>query len=83
MNYAYISRTVARLRVELNQIGLENRSYFTKKRHGEGEILDHQLLTDRVQEIKIELEKLMTSCGGFCPHNTVPTICPLTGPSVE
>jgi len=60
MDHAYISRTVARLRAELDQIGLENRFYFTKKHHREGEIRDHQLLRDRVREIKIELERLMT-----------------------
>jgi len=59
VDYAHISRTVARLRAELNQIGLENRFYFTKKNHREGEILDHQRRADRVQEIKVELESLM------------------------
>jgi hypothetical protein len=59
VDYAYISSTVARLRAELNQIGLENRLYFTKKHHSEGEILDHQRRADRVQEIKVELESLM------------------------
>jgi len=59
VDYAYISRTVARLRAELNQIGLENRFYFTKKNHREGEILDHQRRADRVREIKIELESVM------------------------
>jgi len=58
VDYAYISRTVARLRAELNQIGLENRFYFTKKNHREGEILDHQRRADRVREIKIELESV-------------------------
>jgi len=56
----YISRTVARLRAELNQIGLENRFYFKKKNHTESEMLDHQRRMDRVQEIKVELESLMT-----------------------
>ena len=60
MDYAHISRTVARLRAELNQIGIENRFYFTKKNHSEGEIWDHQRRAERVQEIKIELESLMT-----------------------
>ena len=60
MDYAYISRTVARLRAELNQIGIENRFYFTKRHHSESEILDQQRRADRVQEIKIELENLMT-----------------------
>jgi hypothetical protein len=59
VDYAYISRTVARLRAELNQIGLENRFYFTKKNHREGEILDHQRRADRAREIKIELESVM------------------------
>ena len=59
VDYAYISRTVARLRAELNQIGLENRFYFTKKHHREGERLDHQRRADRVREIKIELESVM------------------------
>jgi hypothetical protein len=59
VDYAHISRTVARLRAELNQIGLENRFYFTKKNHREGEILDHQRRADRVREIKVELESLM------------------------
>ena len=60
MDYAYISLTVARLRVELNQIGLANRSYFTKTHHSKGEDLDHERRADRVHEIKIELESLMT-----------------------
>ena len=60
MDYSYISRTVARVRAELNQIGIENRFYFTKRHHSEGEILDQQRRADRVQEIKIELENLMT-----------------------
>jgi hypothetical protein len=60
VDYDNISRTVARLRAELNQIGLENRSYFRKKRHREGEALNQQRRADRVQEIKIELENLMT-----------------------
>jgi hypothetical protein len=60
VDYSYISRTVARLRAELNQIGLENRFYFMKKNHKEGEVLDHQRRADRVREIKVELERLMT-----------------------
>jgi hypothetical protein len=40
--------------------GIENRFYFTKKHHSEGEILDHQRRAERVQEIKIKLESLMT-----------------------
>ena len=60
MDYAHISRTIARLRAELDQIGLENRFYFTTKNHREGEILDHQRRADRVRETKIELESLMT-----------------------
>jgi hypothetical protein len=59
VDYAHISRTIARLRAELNQIGLENRSYFGKKNHTESEMLDHQRRVDRVQEIKVELESLM------------------------
>lgn len=60
MDYAYISRTVARLRAELDQIGLENRFYCTKKHHRESEILDHQRRVDKVREILVELERLMT-----------------------
>jgi len=60
VDYVHISRTVARLRAELNQIGLENRFYFMKKNHKEGEVLDHQRRADRVREIKVELERLMT-----------------------
>ena len=59
VDYANISRTVARLRAELNQIGLENRSYFRNKCHSEEERLDHQRRADRTQEVKIELENLM------------------------
>ena len=43
-----------------DQIGLENRFYFMKKNHKEGEVLDHQRRADRVREIKVELERLMT-----------------------
>ena len=60
MDSGYISCTVAHLRAKLNQIGIENRFYFTKKHHSEGEILDHQRRAERVQEIKIKLESLMT-----------------------
>lgn len=58
MEYANISRTVTRLRDELNQIGLRNRFYFKKKKHTAGEILDHQRRVDRVQEIRIPLRSL-------------------------
>jgi hypothetical protein len=60
VDYNNISRTVARLRAELNQIGLENRSYFRKKSHRESEILEQQRRADGAQEMKIELERLMT-----------------------
>ena len=60
MDYAYISQTVARLRAELKQIALENRFYLARKSHYEAEILDHERRAERVREIKIELERLMT-----------------------
>jgi hypothetical protein len=60
VDYANISSTVARLRAELNQIGLKNHFYFKQKKHTVDEIHDHQRRTGRVQEIKIELERLMT-----------------------
>jgi hypothetical protein len=60
LDYDNISRTVARLRAELNQIELENRSYFRKKNHKERETLNQRQRADRVQEIKAELERLMT-----------------------
>jgi hypothetical protein len=60
MDYNFISGTVSRLRAELDQIGANNRSYFTKKSHREGEILEHQHRKDRVVEIKLELERLIT-----------------------
>jgi hypothetical protein len=60
VDHAYISRAVARLRAELDQIGTENRLYFMKKKHKKGEVLDRQLRVDRVREIVIELERLMT-----------------------
>lgn len=59
MDYEYISRIVARLRAELNQIGRENRSHFRKKSHSEEESVDHQRRADRAQEVRIELENLM------------------------
>jgi hypothetical protein len=50
VHYAHVSSTVARLRAELNQIGLENRFYFRNKSHTDSEMLDRQRPGDRVQE---------------------------------
>jgi len=60
MDYKSISGTVSRLRAELDLIGTENRSYFARKNHREDEIAKHQQRKDRVIEIKMELESLMT-----------------------
>ena len=60
MDYNFISGTVSRLRTELGHIGGKNRLYFAKKHHREDEVLKHQGRKDRVMEIKIELEGLMT-----------------------
>jgi hypothetical protein len=60
MDYKFISGMVSRLRAELDQIGTENRLYFAKKNHREDEIVKHQGRKDRVIEIKVELEGLMT-----------------------
>ena len=54
-----MSRTVDRLRAELNLIGLKNHSYFRKKSHRRGENQEQQRRADRLKEIKIELEHLM------------------------
>jgi hypothetical protein len=54
-----ISRTVDRLRVELNLIGLKNHSYFRKKSHRRGENQEQQRRVDRLKEIKVELERLI------------------------
>jgi hypothetical protein len=54
-----ISRTVDRLRAELNLIGLKNHSYFRKKSHRRGENQEQQRRADRLKEIKIELERLI------------------------
>jgi hypothetical protein len=54
-----ISRTVDRLRAELNLIGLKNHSYFRKKSHRRGENQEQQRRTDRLKEIKVELERLI------------------------
>jgi hypothetical protein len=59
VDYADIARTIARLRAELNQIGVENRLYFVQKKHSELEVQDHQGREDRVREIKSELQRLM------------------------
>ena len=56
MDSGYISCTVAHLRAKLNQIGIENRFYFTKKHHREGEILDHQRRAERGQPFADVLE---------------------------
>jgi len=63
VDYADISRTVGRLRAELNLLGYENRNYFRKKSHNAREILNHQQRMDRVREIKVELERLMSRKG--------------------
>jgi hypothetical protein len=60
VDYDSISGTLSRLRAELDHIGVENRSYFGRKRHRDDEIRKHQERKDRVVEIKRELEKLMT-----------------------
>src|ERR1700730_8009243 len=54
-----ISRTVDRLRAELNLIGLKNHSYFRKKIHRRGENQKQQWRADRLKEIKVELERLI------------------------
>ena len=59
MDYEFISGTVSRLRAELDEIGAENRLYFSSKSHKEEEILKHQKRKERVVEIKLELEGLM------------------------
>ena len=59
MEYRFISGTIARLRAELEEIGAENRLYFARKSHREGELLSHLERKDRVMEIKAELESLM------------------------
>lgn len=53
-----VSVTVSRLRAELDQIGTDNRLYFTRKSHTKDEILKHQERRDRVVEIKLELESI-------------------------
>jgi len=60
VDYVFISGTVSRLRFELDEIGNENRLYFTKKSHRQDEIQRHQERIGRVMEIKLELERLMT-----------------------
>jgi hypothetical protein len=60
VDYNFIVGTVSRLRAELDHIGIENRLYFARKGHREDEIRKHQDRKDRVMEIKLELERLMT-----------------------
>jgi hypothetical protein len=60
VEYNFISGTLSRLRAELDQIGNENRWYFAKKTHTVDEIQKHQKRKERVVEIKLELERLMT-----------------------
>ena len=60
VDYKFISGTVSRLRAELDHIGTANRLYFARKNHRGDEILKHQERKDRVMEIKLELEGLMT-----------------------
>jgi hypothetical protein len=60
VDYKFISDTVSRLRAELDHIGTENRLYFARKKHSEPETLKHRERKDRVIEIKLELESLMT-----------------------
>ena len=59
MEYKFISGTVSRLRAELDQIGIENRVYLSKRNHRQDEVLKHQERNDRVVEIKVELAGLM------------------------
>ena len=59
MDYRLLSRKVARMRAELQQIGNENRLYFSTQTHHEAEIERHQARQERVLEIKAELETLM------------------------
>jgi hypothetical protein len=54
-----IPRKVARLRAELQQIGVENRSYFQMKSHSETQMTFHRKREARIVEIKLELEKLL------------------------
>jgi len=54
-----MSGAVSRLRAELDQIQTQNRLYFSKRNHGQDEMLKHQERNDRVVEIKVELAGLM------------------------
>jgi len=60
MDYADVSRIVTSLRAELIRLGIEDRYYFGKKHPRKVEILGHQRRVDRIREIKVELERLMT-----------------------
>lgn len=59
MEYESIHRKVARLRAELQDIGMENRKYFETKSHSEAQIMLHHGRQERIVEIKLELEKML------------------------
>jgi hypothetical protein len=50
---------MARIREELQEIGNQNRVYFSRKAHHEEEIERHEARQVRVLEIKAELETLL------------------------
>lgn len=59
MDYDSLTRTVSRLRADLEKIRSGNRIYFAKRSHREDEIVKHQERRDRVMEIRLELKSLM------------------------